>query len=376
MIPLELVSFAALVFGLDLLIQIISVNFFFQGDDDGLPHWATQITAVLISATFAGFSYYFSYKWQRDQAFLRKQLAEFSLSRVECSDPADRPLVLRDIAQRYSTIEKSVSAIRSVSRGRSAPNMDVALESATTREPSPFPSRQTTSVAGMSLNAPGLRAFEEYVRTNLQQPIEKALGTHHCILPYKFLLTMSLPALWAALGLTCHWILKAKGMGDEQDALDSSDVAFLICSKLLRSLTFYPLLTAALLMYQDVTESFAMKSVSRQFLRGFVAMTLIGLYVYMFGFHYIFLRELAADIVFYTTLPQVALFLLIYTRLGAVVHRYFKDLIQKFKEVSRTDLSGVRCSREETGPRDIADEATDSSVSSGRQPSLGDTQQV
>jgi hypothetical protein len=165
-------------------------------------------------------------------------------------------------------------------------------------------------------------------------------------------------------------------MGDEQDALDSSDVAFLICSKLLRSLTFYPLLTAALLMYQDVTESFAMKSVSRQFLRGFVAMTLIGLYVYMFGFHYIFLRELAADIVFYTTLPQVALFLLIYTRLGAVVHRYFKDLIQKFKEVSRTDLSGVRCSREETGPRDIADEATDSSVSSGRQPSLGDTQQV
>jgi hypothetical protein len=324
MIPLELVSYSSLVFSLDLLIQIVSVNFFFQGEGDGLPAWATQLTAVVISATFAGFSYYFSYKWQRDQAFLRKQLAEFSLSRVECSDPSDRPLVLRDIAQRYSSLEKSVS------RGRSAPNMgDVALETAITREPSPYPSRQTSVALGPPPSSSGLRAFEEYVRTNLQQPIEKALGAHHCILPYKFLLTMSLPAMWAALGLTCHWILKVKGMGDADNTLDASDVTFLVCSKILRSITFYPLLTAALLMYQDVTDNFAKKSTFRQYLRGTVAITLIGLYVYLFGFHYILLREMAADIVFYITIPQVVLFLLIYTRYGARIVQFFKSCRQK-----------------------------------------------
>lgn len=340
MIPLELVSFAALVFGLDLIIQIVSVNFFFQGEGDGMPQWATQLTAVSISATFAGFSYYFSYKWQRDQAFLRKQLAEFSLSRVECSDPADRPLVLRDIAQRYSSLEKSVSAQRSVSRGRSAPTMEVGLESAATRELSPHPSLQT-SLTGPPPNSSGLRAFEEYVRTNLQQPIEKALGTHHCILPYKFLLTMSLPAVWAAMGLTCHWVLKAKGMGDDDNTLDSEDVTFLIFSKLLRSITFYPLLTAALLLYQDVTEDFARKSTFRQYLRGAVAVGLIGCYVYMFGFHYIFLRQMDADIVFYTTLPQVVLFLLIYTRLGAQVYNYFMGLRRKCRQVSADAMRRV-----------------------------------
>lgn len=354
MMPLELVSFAALVFGLDLLIQIISVNFFFQGDDDGLPHWATQLTAIAISATFAGFSYYFSHKWQRDQAFLRKQLAEFSLSRVECSDPSDRPLVLRDIAHRYATMEKSVS--RSVSRGQSAPSV---LETS----PSPFPSRQSTSAIG--LNPSGLRAFEQYVRTNLQQPIEKALGAHHCVLPYKFLLTMSLPALWAALGLICHWILKVEGMGDNNDTLDTSDVVFLICSKLLRSITFYPLLTAALLMYQDVTEKFANKSRLRQYVRGAVAVTLIGLYVYMFGFHYIFLRELAADIVFYTTLPQVVLFLLIYTRLGATIIRYCRELRSRCKRISQGDLGDVRC--QPTGqPTGSSEDPTESTSSVGQ----------
>ena len=364
MIPLELVSFAALVFGLDLIIQIVSVNFFFQGEGDGLPQWATQLTAVVISATFASFSYYFSYKWQRDQAFLRKQLAEFSLSRVECSDPADRPLVLRDIAQRYSSLEKSVSAARSVSRGRSAPPMDAALETATTREPSPYPSRQT-SLIGPPPNSSGLRAFEEYVRTNLQQPIEKALGTHHCILPYKFLLTMSLPALWAALGLTCHWILKAKGMGDSENALDSSDVTFLIFSKLLRSITFYPLLTAALLMYQDVTDDFARRSLFRQYLRGTVAIGLIGLYVYMFGFHYIFLRQMDADIVFYTTLPQVVLFLLIYTRLGAVVYSHVTGLRQRCRKLSADAVRRVNgLQGESTGTR--------SDIQPNSPPSFGD----
>ena len=321
MVPLELVSFASLVFGLDALIQIVSVNFFFQGEGDGLPPWATQVVAVVISATFAGFSYYFSHKWQKDQAFLRKQLAEFSLSQVECSDPSDRPLVLRDIAQRYSSMDKSVS------RGRSVPSMiDGALENAITREPSPFPSRQTSVAVAPPLNSAGLRAFEEFVRTNLQQPIEKALGTHHCILPYKFLLTMSLPAMWAALGLTCHWILKVQGMGDSEYTLDAADVTFLICSKILRSITFYPLLTAALLMYQDVTEAFAKKSKFHQYLRGTVAVTLIGIYVYLFGFHYILLREMPANIVFYITLPQVVLFLLIYTRYGARLFSFFKSM--------------------------------------------------
>ena len=315
MIPLELVHFAMLVFGLDLIIQVVSVNFFFQGPD-GMPEWATQVTAIAIASLFAAFSYFFAYRWQMDQAFLRKQLADFSLSQVECSDPSDRPLVLRDIAQRYSTLEKSTSATRSVATSE---------DQAPTREPSPYPSRQTSSVLPPSSSA-GLRAFEEYVRTNLQEPIEKALGTHHCVLPYKFLLTMSLPAVWAALGLMCYWILKAKGMGDTQDVMDRDSVSFLIASRLLRAITFYPLLTAALLLYQDLTEKKCRGSRPMEVLRGIVAILLIGIYVYMFGFHYIFLREMNPDIVFYTSLPQVLLFLLIYTRLGAFAYRWLSRL--------------------------------------------------
>ena len=333
MIPLELVSFASLVFALDLLIQIVSVNFFFQGSN-GLPEWATQVTATAIAAIFASFAYFFSYRWQVDQAFLRKQLAEFSLSKVECSDPTDRPLVLRDIAHRYSTLEKSISAR---SRSQSLAD-DPPTTRETSREPSPLPSR-TVSTIVPPMSASGLRAFEEYVRTNLQSPIEKALGTHHAVLPYKFCLTMSLPAVWAALGLMCHWILKAKGMGDTEDMLETESVAFLICSKLLRAITFYPLLTTALLMYQDVTEPMIQKSQLRQVARGGFATILIGIYVYMFGFHYIFLREMDADVVFYTTLPQVLLFLLIYTRLGATVFQWARGLKGKCQE-SRDHILG------------------------------------
>ena len=333
MIPLELVTFASLVFGLDLIIQVVSVNFFFQGTN-GLPVWATQLTASAISALFAAFAYFFSYRWQYDQAFLRKQLAEFSLSKVECSDPSDRPLVLRDIANRYSSLEKSIST-RSMSRSQS-----LADDITTTREPSPLPSREASSLMAPASQS-GLRAFEEYVRTNMQSPIEKALGSHHCVLPYKFLLTMSLPAVWAALGLTCHWILKAKGMGDTQDQLDAESVIYLVCSKLLRAITFYPLLTAALLLYQDLTEPYIKTSQTRQIVRGTVAIVLIGIYVYMFGFHYIFLREMDSDIVFYTTLPQVLLFLLIYTRLGAVVYRWAVNLRAKCKE-SRDHILGPK----------------------------------
>ena len=309
MIPLELVSFACLVFGLDLIIQVVSVNFFFQ-EPSGLTEDATRITAIIISTIFAGFSYFFVYRWKRHQAFLRKQLADFSLSRVECSDPSDRPLVLRDIAQRYATMERKTQ--------RPSSSVEADLERAeisTTREPSPFQQPQH-----------GLEAFEEFVRTNLQAPIEKALGSHHCVLPLKFLLMMSLPAVWAALGLMCHWILKAQGMGDSEGQLQTEAVIYLILSKLLRACTFYPLLTAAILLYQDVTESFAKKSAVHQYVRGGLAMIFIGIYVYMFGFHYIFLREMASDVVFYTTLPQVLLFLLIYTRLGAISYSWAKGL--------------------------------------------------
>lgn len=329
MIPLELVSFSFFVFMLDLLIQIVSVNFFFSGEG-GLPEWATQIIAVAISATFAVLSYYFAYKWMEDQAFLRKQLAEFSLSTVECSDPSDRPLVLRDIAQRYSSLDKSVSAFSQMDGNITFPQELDAMREVSSISAAPL-SRLTSSLPP---NPAGLRAFEHYVRTNLQQPIEKALGTHHCVLPFKFLLTMSLPAVWAAMGLMCYWILKAKGMGDKEE-LDAPDVAYLICSKMLRAITFYPLLTAALLMYQDVTDSFAQKSRLRQYMRGTVAIMLIGLYVYMFGFHYIFLRELDPNVVFFTTLPQVVLFLLIYTRLGPATARWIKTLRTRCREVSR-----------------------------------------
>jgi hypothetical protein len=342
MIPLELISFASLVFGLDLVIQIVSVNFFFQGSN-GLPEWATQLTATAIATIFSCFAYFFSYRWQVDQAFLRKQLAEFSLSKVECSDPADRPLVLRDIAHRYSTLEKSISA-----RSRSLSFIDdVGTTRETSREPSPIPSRTVSSVLP-SLNSAGLKAFEEYVRTNLQTPIEKALGTHHCVLPYKFLLTMSLPAVWAAMGLMCHWILKAKGMGDTIDSLDTEAVIFLIFSKLLRAITFYPLLTASLLMYQDVTEPWIKKSEARQFFRGFVAIVLIGIYVYMFGFHYIFLREMDADVVFYTSLPQILLFLLIYTRLGVLATRLATRMKNKCKQSRENILRQKSPEREPT----------------------------
>lgn len=309
MIPLELVTFATLVFGLDLVIQIVSVNFFFQ-ETNGLPEWATQLTASAIAALFAAFAYFFSYRWQKDQAFLRKQLAEFRLSQVECSDPADRPLVLRDIAKRYATRDSKTMGTPRPQRAVSS----AVADDTPTREPSPFPSREISST-GLG-NPVGLRNFEDYVRSNLQKPIDKALGTHHWILPYKFSFAMSLPAVWAALGLMCHWILKAKGMGDTKDALDSESVTFLIASKLLRSITFYPLLTAALLLYQEMTEKYIKGRTWAQVTRGVIAVLLIGVYFYMFGFHYIFLRQMEPDIVFYTTLPQVLLFLLIYTRLG------------------------------------------------------------
>ena len=334
MIPLELVSFSFMVFMLDLLIQIVSVNYFFSSS--GMPEWATQLTASAISAGFAALSYYFAYKWMEDQAFLRKQLAEFSLSSVECSDPSDRPLVLRDIAHRYAGLDKSISAISQHLDPDPASGQPLRIPSAVSQAP-PALTGPLRTASSLPPNPAGLRAFEQYVRSNLQQPIEKALGTHHCVLPAKFLLTMSLPAVWAAMGLMCYWILKAKGMGDKEE-LDAPDVAFLICSKLLRAITFYPLLTAALLMYQDVTDAFARKSRLRQYLRGSVAILLIGLYVYMFGFHYIFLRELDADVVFYTTLPQVVLFLLIYTRLGALTYRWIKGLRARCREVSRDAL--------------------------------------
>ena len=334
MIPLELVTFALLVFGLDLVIQIVSVNFFFQ-ETNGLPEWATQLVASAIAALFAAFAYFFSYRWQKDQAFLRKQLAEFRLSQVECSDPSDRPLVLRDIAKRYATrdsktdtnVRPSNQPLRSVS-SLNHPSLNVP-DDTPTREPSPLPSRDVSST-GLP-NAVGLRNFEDYVRTNLQKPIDKALGTHHWILPYKFSFAMSLPAVWAALGLMCHWILKAKGMGDTEDVLDGESVAFLIASKLLRSITFYPLLTAALLLYQDVTEKHIKGRTWAQVTRGIVAVLLIGVYFYMFGFHYIFLRQMDPDIVFYTTLPQVLLFLLIYTRLGTFVYKWVTGLRARCK---------------------------------------------
>jgi len=326
MIPLELVTFAMLVFGLDLVIQIVSVNFFFQ-ETNGLPEWATQLTASAIAALFAAFAYFFSYRWQKDQAFLRKQLAEFRLSQVECSDPFDRPLVLRDIAKRYATRDsKSGNHLSPPTRSTSSLNPP---DDTPTREPSPLPSRDASST-GLP-NAIGLRNFEDYVRTNLQDPIDKALGTHHWILPYKFSFAMSLPAVWAALGLMCHWILKAKGMGDTEDVLDGESVGFLITSKLLRSITFYPLLTAALLLYQDVTEKFIKGRTWAQVFRGMIAVLFIGVYFYMFGFHYIFLRQMEPNIVFYTTLPQVLLFLLIYTRLGACVYKGIRYLWARLK---------------------------------------------
>lgn len=340
MIPLELVSFSCLVFALDLIIQVVSVNFFFQ-EPSGLTEDATRITAIVISTIFSGFSYIFAYRWKQHQTFLRKQLAEFSLSKVECSDPMDRPLVLRDIALRYSTLEK-------------ATDLDAA-EISTTREPSPYPSSNqissSLSAGSIPSQAGGLRAFEEYVRTNLQAPIEKALGTHHCVLPLKFLLMMSLPAVWAALGLMCHWILKAKGIADEEtNGIDESQqnqlgleaVVYLILSKLLRACTFYPLLTAAILLYQELTENFARRSALRQYVRGALAMLFIGIYVYMFGFHYIFLREMASDVVFYTTLPQVLLFLLIYTRLGALSYSWAKDIGTRCRKASG---DGLFCSK-------------------------------
>ena len=352
MIPLELVSFSCLVFGLDLIIQVVSVNFFFQ-EPSGLTEDVTRITAIVISTIFSGFSYFFAYRWKKHQSFLRKQLAEFSLSKVECSDPSDRPLVLRDIALRYSSLEKAVSAARS---SLSEFN-DLDADITTTREPSPFPPLPPGPVPSQA----GLRAFEEYVRTNLQAPIEKALGTHHCVLPLKFLLMMSLPAVWAALGLMCHWILKAQSKGDKGDEsqLESDAVLYLILSKLLRVCTFYPLMTAGILLYQDVTASFAKKSPLNQYVRGAMAMLLIGIYVYMFGFHYIFLREMDSDVVFYTTLPQVLLFLLIYTRLGAVSYAWVKGLGTKCRKLSE---DGFRCSKGQNhrGPPDR--EATRSST--------------
>jgi len=343
MIPLELVTFASLVFSLDLLIQIVSVNFFFQGSN-GLPEWATQLTATAIAALFASFAYFFSYRWQVDQAFLRKQLAEFRLSQVECSDPADRPLVLRDIAKRYATLESS-SGVR-----LNSPSDSLVAEM-TTRDGTPVItpgiSRQTSTVVP-PMDSAGLGHFEEYVRTKLQGPIDKALGSHQWILPYKFSFAMSLPAVWAAMGLMCHWILKAKGMGDVEDVLDSESVGFLIASKLLRSITFYPLLTAALLLYQDMTERFIKERTWAQVTRGIVAVVLIGVYFYMFGFHYIFLREMEPDIVFYTTIPQVILFLLIYTRLGSFSYKWFSNIRSRCRSVSRgpilpyTSNSGTR----------------------------------
>jgi hypothetical protein len=349
MIPLELVSFAMLVFGLDLLIQIVSVNFFFQ-ETNGLPEWATQLTATAIAALFAAFAYFFSYRWQKDQAFLRKQLAEFRLSQVECSDPSDRPLVLRDIAKRYATTPpktepttNKTGVIRSTS--------SVIPDDTPTREPSPLPSRDV-SATGLP-NAVGLRNFEDYVRSNLQKPIDKALGAHHWILPYKFSFAMSLPAVWAALGLTCHWILKAKGMGDTEDVLDSDSVAFLIASKLLRSITFYPLLTAALLLYQDVTEKYIKGRTWAQVVRGIIAVLLIGVYFYMFGFHYIFLRQMDPDIVFFTTLPQVLLFLLIYTRLGTFVYKWATGLRERCKSPRGTILPRQNKSSAATTPQTL-----------------------
>jgi hypothetical protein len=340
MIPLELVSFASLVFGLDLVIQIVSVNFFFQ-DRNGLPTWATRLVATALAAMFAAFAYFFSYRWQVDQAFLRKQLAEFSLAKVECSDPSDRPLVLRDISHRYSRMKNGSSSdptmSRSVTRaqtqlkatGGDTIRLPDDVDESHEQLPPPLMTRHVSSFLPDPVEDPGLKAFEEYVHTRLQQPIEKALGSHHCVLPYKFLFAMSLPALWAALGLSCYWILKANGMGDTEDVIDGSAVAFLVCSRFLRAITFYPLLTAALLLYQDSTEKWVNGSSTAQVTRGLVAVMLIGVYFYMFGFHYIFLQEMEADIVFYTTLPQVLLFLLIYTRLGAFTYRWVKRLREK-----------------------------------------------
>jgi hypothetical protein len=127
----------------------------------------------------------------------------------------------------------------------------------------------------------------------------------------------------------CHWILKAKGMGDTDDVLEGESVAFLIASKLLRSITFYPLLTAALMLYQDLTERFIKERTWAQVVRGIVAVLLIGVYFYMFGFHYIFLREMEPNLVFYTTLPQVLLFLLIYTRLGSFTYKWIQEIRAK-----------------------------------------------
>jgi hypothetical protein len=321
MIPLELVTFASLVFSLDLVIQVVSVNFFFQGSN-GMPEWATQLTATAIAALFACFAYFFSYRWIVDQAFLRKQLAEFKLSQVECSDPSDRPLVLRDIAKRYAILDSRTMSSKNI------PQTDPSMSDQVTREPTPVgiaPSIAPSISRQTSIDPAGLGHFEEYVRTNLQGPIDKALGSHHWILPYKFSFAMSLPAVWAAMGLMCHWILKARGMGDTTDTFEGQAVAFLIASKLLRSITFYPLLTAALLLYQDVTERFIKGRTLAQVIRGIVAVGLIGAYFYMFGFHYIFLREMEPDLVFYTTLPQVLLFLLIYTRLGTFAYRWIND---------------------------------------------------
>ena len=71
-------------------------------------------------------------------------------------------------------------------------------------------------------------------------------------------------------------------------------------------------------------------------------MLFIGIYVYMFGFHYIFLREMASDVVFYTTLPQVLLFLLIYTRLGALSYSWAKDIGTRCRKASG---DGLFCSK-------------------------------
>ena len=338
MIPLELVHFAMMVFALDLVIQVVSVNFFFQADG-GMPQWATQLTAIGISSLFATFSYFFAYRWQLDQLFLRKQLAEFSLSQVECSDPSDRPLVLRDIAKRYSEKSNSSDELLGESTDPSTREPTPSL----LREPSMPVASSSRQTSGYTIppNPNGLRAFEVYVQTNLQEPIEKALGTHHCVLPFKFLVTISLPSVWAALGLTCYWILKANGVHEDSESLDTESLCFLIASRLMRAVTFYPLLTAALLMYQSVTDRKCRGKLFMEILRGTIAVLIVGSYVYMFGFHYIFLKKMDADIVFYTSLPQVLLFLLIYTRLGAVTYKWLTTFKQHCEKYSRDAITNV-----------------------------------